>query len=68
MTDGLHAVSRMIGDPKFHQFKRIESSVADQWKLAYETDFLCDTALQLAATLGYHETVADVRGRHEIEL
>jgi LPS sulfotransferase NodH len=68
MTDGLHSVSRMIGDPKFHQFKRIESSVADQWKQAYETDFLSAATLQLAATLGYRETVADVRGRDEIEL
>ena len=68
MTDGLHDVSRMIGDPKFHQFKRIEASVADQWKQAYETDFLSDAALQLAQTLGYRETVAEVRGRDEIEL
>jgi hypothetical protein len=68
MTDGLHDVSRMIGDPKFHQFKRIEASVADQWKEAYETDFLSDATVQLAQTLGYRETVADVRGRDEIEL
>jgi hypothetical protein len=68
MTDGLHDVSRMIGDPKFHQFRKIEATVADQWKRAYETDFLADATMRLAVELGYRETVADVRGRHEIEL
>ena len=68
MTDGLHDVSRMIGDPKFHQFRNIEATVADQWKHAYETDFLAEATIRLAAELGYRETVADVRGRDEIEL
>lgn len=68
MTDGIHPVSRMIGDPKFHRFTRIEPAVADQWKEAYETDFLSAATLELAAALGYRETVADVRGRCEFEL
>ncbi|MDP2139739.1 MAG: AMP-binding protein [Gammaproteobacteria bacterium] len=68
MTDGIHDVSRMIGDPKFHQHKKIEATVADQWKSAYEYDFLSDETLRLAESLGYTETVASVRGREEIEL
>jgi hypothetical protein len=68
MTDGIHSVSRMIGDPKFHQFKKIESSVADQWKTHYEIDFLSEDTLRVAALLGYRETVAEVKGRIEIEL
>ncbi len=68
MTDGIHAVSRMIGDPKFHQHKKIESGVAETWKSAYEIDFLSDATVALAQSLGYTETVAEVRGRKEIEL
>ncbi|MEJ6021948.1 AMP-binding protein [Ramlibacter sp. PS4R-6] len=69
MTDGIHeGVSRMIGDPKFHKHKKIEASVADQWKSAYEVDFLSEQTLALAKKLGYTETVADVRGREDIEL
>lgn len=69
MTDGIHeGVSRMIGDPKFHKHKKIEASVADQWKSAYDVDFLSDQTLALAKSLGYTETVADVRGREDIEL
>jgi acyl-CoA synthetase (AMP-forming)/AMP-acid ligase II/LPS sulfotransferase NodH len=68
MTDGIHDVSRMIGDPKFHQHKKIESGVADQWKTAYEYDFLSDETLALANSLGFYDTIASVRGREEIEL
>ncbi|MDX1491404.1 MAG: AMP-binding protein [Pseudohongiellaceae bacterium] len=68
MTDGIHDVSRMIGDPKFHQHKKIESGVADQWKTAYEYDFLSEETMKLANALGFDETVASVRGREEIEL
>lgn len=68
MTDGIHDVSRMIGDPKFHQHKKIEASVAEQWKAAYEIDFLSPETCSLAAELGYHETVASAKGRMEIEL
>ena len=68
MTDGIHPVSRMIGDPKFHQFKKIESSIADQWKTHYDIDFLADDTLRVAASLGYRETIAEVKGRSEIEI
>jgi len=68
MTDGIHEVSRMIGDPKFHQHKKIESAVADQWKSHYEMDFLSEETSRLAAELGYHETIAGAKGRVEFEL
>lgn len=68
MTDGIHEVSRMIGDPKFHQHKKIESGVAETWKSAYEIDFLSDATTGLAEALGYTETVASVRGRQDIEI
>jgi acyl-CoA synthetase (AMP-forming)/AMP-acid ligase II/LPS sulfotransferase NodH len=68
MTDGIHEVSRMIGDPKFHQHKKIDEAVADTWKSAYEIDFLSERTLALAQSLGYTETVADARGREDIEL
>ena len=68
MTDGIHDVSRMIGDPKFHQHKAIEASVADQWKQAYDLDFLSSEALQLANGFGYLETVSSVHGREDFEI
>lgn len=68
MTDGIHDVSRMIGDPKFHQHQDIDPTVADQWKDAYEIDFLCDETTRLAESLGYHETLAGLRGREDFEI
>lgn len=67
MTDGIHEVSRMIGDPKFHQHKKIDADVAEQWKSAYDLDFLSDEASNLARLLGYEETVASAKGRVEFE-
>jgi hypothetical protein len=68
MTDGVHEISRMIGDPKFHQHKKIDSAVADQWKSAFDVDFLSDQTLQLMAEFGYTETIASAHGRTEIEI
>lgn len=68
MTDGIHDLSRMIGDPKFHSFDKIESSVADQWKKAYEVDFLCEQTFELARSMGYMENLNSIRGRTEIEI
>lgn len=65
MTDGLHPVSRMIGDMKFHQHKDITAGTADLWKHAYENDFLSDETWTLAKQFGYTETVASARGRRE---
>lgn len=68
MTDGIYEVSRMIGDPKFHLYSGIETSVADQWKTAYNTDFLSDECLSIASALDYDETVATLSNRVEFEI
>jgi acyl-CoA synthetase (AMP-forming)/AMP-acid ligase II/acyl carrier protein len=68
MTDGVHEISRMIGDPKFHQHKKIDSAVADQWKSAFDVDFLSDQTIELMNEFGYTETIASAHGRTEIEI
>lgn len=68
MTDGIHPVSRMIGDTKFHQHDGISRAVADLWQQCYEADFLSDRTFELASRLGYHETVADSASRMEFEI
>jgi hypothetical protein len=68
MTDGVHPVSRMIGDMKFHQHRTIDAGVAELWKDAYDTDFLSDEAWRIAAVLGYDQTIADARDRKEFVL
>ena len=53
MTDGVHAVSRMIGDPKFNQHTEINATVAESWKEYYSEDQLGDVTRRLAESLGY---------------
>ena len=53
MTDGIHKVSRMIGDVKFHEHKAIDSSAAERWKQHYREDFLGDITWQIAEKFGY---------------
>ena len=53
MTDGLHAASRMLGDVKFHEHRKVEAGVADRWKEEHDRDFLGDLTWQLAARLGF---------------
>ena len=68
MTDGIHPVSRMIGDMKFHQHRTIDAGVAELWKDAYDTDFLSDEAWRVAAVLGHGQTIAAARDRKEFVL
>jgi acyl-CoA synthetase (AMP-forming)/AMP-acid ligase II/acyl carrier protein len=68
MTDGIHAASRMIGDMKFHRHSKIDAETADLWKREYQDDFLSDTAMGLARTLGYDQTLASAAGRTEFAL
>ncbi len=53
MTDGPHAASRMLGDVKFHQHRRIDAGAAERWREAHAEDFLGEPARALAAALGY---------------
>ncbi|HWN42415.1 MAG TPA: amino acid adenylation domain-containing protein [Thermoanaerobaculia bacterium] len=32
MTDGLHGVSRMMGDPRFREHREIQAAVAERWR------------------------------------
>jgi len=68
MTDGVHPDSRMIGDMKFHQHNGIAAEAADLWRKAYRADFLCEETWQLAAALGYKETLAQANQRKEFEI
>jgi oxalate---CoA ligase len=68
MTDGLHDVSRMVGDMKFHRHERIDASVADRWKEYFRTDFLSEATWALARRFGYEESVAGAAGREELVL
>ena len=61
MTDGIHQLSKMVGDVKFHEHKGIEAQTADSWRREIAEDFLGDVTWDLAATLGYHERVAEPR-------
>ena len=53
MTDGVHPLARLVGDPKFHTHQAITASVADHWQDEYEADFLSAETWARAAVLGY---------------
>lgn len=53
MTDGIHGLSRMLGDIKFHTHKQVDAKIADRWKQNHEGDFLGDVTWRLAQSLGY---------------
>lgn len=66
MTDGLYDVSRMLGDPKFHTYQRIEAHVADAWKEAYREDMLGDATRAVAKTLGYLQEKNNVKDAQQL--
>jgi LPS sulfotransferase NodH len=53
MTDGIHPLSKMLGDVRFHQHRGIDPSAADRWKEHFTADSLGDVTWQLAESLGY---------------
>jgi amino acid adenylation domain-containing protein len=57
MTDGVHALSKMLGDVKFHTHANVDPAVADRWKRVYGDDFLAEETSALARELGYAERV-----------
>jgi amino acid adenylation domain-containing protein len=57
MTDGVHALSKMLGDVKFHTHANVDPAVADRWKTVYGDDFLAEETSALARELGYVERV-----------
>jgi thioesterase domain-containing protein len=53
MTDGVHALSKMLGDVKFHEHKGIDAEVADSWRGELGEDFLGEPTWRTAEALGY---------------
>ncbi|EIJ36862.1 sulfotransferase family protein [Thiothrix nivea] len=70
MTDGVTAVSKIMGDQKFHTYTGIDASGADRWRDKYREDFLCETSWVLAESLGYERAsfAADDEEREEWEI
>ncbi len=55
MTDGIHALTSMAGDPNFHAHDAINPAVADHWRSASDTTSLDAETLRVAEQLGYHQ-------------
>ncbi|HYG65957.1 MAG TPA: amino acid adenylation domain-containing protein [Thermoanaerobaculia bacterium] len=65
MTDGVHDVSRMLGDVKFHTHSRVDSSAAERWRQAEEVP-LGTPARELALELGYADAVPELVAQTDI--
>jgi len=55
MTDGIHALSKMVGDVKFHEHQQVDAGVAESWRAEYPEELLGEPTRELAADLGYGE-------------
>ncbi len=54
MVDGIHPLSKMLGDVKFHEHKTVDAATADRWRLQVgEGDELADETWTIAERLGY---------------
>ncbi len=54
MVDGIHPLSKMLGDVKFHEHKTIEAATADRWRRQLgESEELADETWTIAERLGY---------------
>ncbi|HEX9942665.1 MAG TPA: amino acid adenylation domain-containing protein [Thermoanaerobaculia bacterium] len=53
MTDGIHPLAKMLGDVKFHEHSRVDPTVADRWRTAFQGHRLGEETLALAEKLGY---------------
>ena len=53
MTNGIHPLSKMLGDIKFHEHKEIDANAAERWKESYSAEELGDLTWELAERLGY---------------
>lgn len=67
MTDGIHPLSRMLGDVKFHQHSAIDARVAERWKEQAANDPLAEATWRAAATLGYPGSPVEERNDAAIE-
>ncbi|MES1245675.1 MAG: non-ribosomal peptide synthase/polyketide synthase, partial [Acidobacteriota bacterium] len=53
MTDGIHPLSKMVGDVKFHRHSGLDASVAERWRERLDERTLGDLTWEMAALLGY---------------
>src|SRR5205814_1957132 len=53
MTDGIHPLSKMLGDVNFHEHRAIDASVGERWKQQRHADELGEPTWQVAEQLGY---------------
>jgi amino acid adenylation domain-containing protein len=54
MVDGIHPLSKMLGDVKFHQHSTVEADAADRWRQQLQAgDLLADETWTIAERLGY---------------
>jgi amino acid adenylation domain-containing protein len=53
MTDGIHPLSKMLGDVRFHEHSSIDSEFADRWKESDGNYSLSAPTRQMAESLGY---------------
>jgi iturin family lipopeptide synthetase B len=53
MTDGIYTESKMLGDVKFFSHSSIDTTSVEKWKKKYKTEFLGETAANLAKFFGY---------------
>lgn len=58
MTDGIHPLSQMLGDVKFHQHSRVDAGVAERWKEQTANDPLGEATWAVAEALGYEREQA----------
>ncbi|HEV2862461.1 MAG TPA: amino acid adenylation domain-containing protein [Pyrinomonadaceae bacterium] len=59
MTDGIHPLSQMLGDVKFHQHTRVDAGVAERWKAQAADDPLSEMTWAAAEDLGYQREKAE---------
>jgi amino acid adenylation domain-containing protein len=68
MTDGIHEVSHMLGDIRFHQHRRIEAGVGERWRESSREYVLGEVTLKEAQALGYDsEAQSERKGYREVE-
>jgi len=54
MVDGIHPLSKMLGDVKFHEHSGVEAAPAERWKQQLQPgDLLADDTCNMAQRLGY---------------
>ncbi len=62
MTDGIVGAGRMMGDPKFHQHRKIDPAVAERWRGTVSPDELSPMTWELAAAFDYERPASAPAG------